>query len=125
MTGFVGGIADWIKRHKGPIEYDRRLLVPHGRAIMAGLGEGLERAFGSDVEPLVSGIGGRLADAMATGSPGLAWATSRAGSPYPAPGRTTVVNQSFNTRVVRSDQDMYAAAAILSRSAMRTAMEVS
>lgn len=125
VTGFVGGIAGWIAEHKGPIEYDRRLLVPHGRAIMAGLGEGLERAFGSDVEPLVSGIGGRLADAMAAGSPGLAWATARAGSPYPAPGRTTVVNQSFSTRVVRSDQDIYAAATILSRSAMRTAMEVS
>lgn len=125
VTGFVGGIADWIASHKGPIEYDRRLLVPHGRAIMAGLGEGLERAFGSDVVPLVSGLGGRLADAMATGSPGLAWATARAGSPYPAPTRTTVVNQSFNTRVVRSDEDMYAAATILSRSAMRTAMEVS
>ncbi len=125
VTGFVGGIADWIAEHKGPIEYDRRLLVPHGRAIMAGLGEGLERAFGSDVVPLVSGLGSRLADAMATGAPGHAWATSRAGSPYPAPTRTTVVNQSFNTRVVRSDQDMYAAATILSRSAMRTAMEVS
>ena len=125
VTDFVGGIADWIASHKGPIEYDRRLLVPHGRAIMAGLGEGLEKAFGSDVVPLVSGIGGRLADAMAAGSPGLAWTTSRAGSPYPASGRTTVVNQSFNTRVVRSDQDMYAAATILSRSAMRTAMEVS
>lgn len=125
VTGFVGGIADWIASHKGPIEYDRRLLIPHGRAIMAGLGEGLERAFGSDVVPLVSGLGGRLADAMATGSPGLAWATARAGSPYPAPTRTTVVNQSFNTRVVRSDEDMYAAATILSRSAMRTAMEVS
>lgn len=125
VTDFVGGIADWIASHKGPIEYDRRLLVPHGRAIMAGLGEGLERAFGSDVVPLVSGLGSRLADAMATGSPGLAWATARAGSPYPAPARTTVVNQSFNTRVVRSDEDMYAAATILSRSAMRTAMEVS
>lgn len=125
VTGFVGGIADWIAEHKGPIEYDRRLLVPHGMAIMRGLGSGIERAFGSDVEPLVSGIGGRLADAMAAGSPGLAWATARAGSPYPAPGRTTVVNQSFSTRVVRSDQDMYAAATILSRSAMRTAMEVS
>ncbi len=67
VTGFVGHIADWIASHKGPIEYDRRLLVPHGRAIMAGLGEGLERAFGSDVEPLVSGIGGRLADAMSFG----------------------------------------------------------
>ena len=125
VTGFVGGIADWIASHKGPIEYDRRLLVPHGRAIMAGLGEGLERAFGSDVVPLVSGLGSRLADAMAAGSPGHAWAMSRAGSPYPAPARTTVVNQSFNTKVVRSDQDMYAAATILSRSAMRTAMEVS
>lgn len=125
VTGFVGGIADWIASHKGPIEYDRRLLIPHGRAIMAGLGEGLERAFGSDVVPLVSGLGGRLVDAMATGSPGLAWVTARAGSPYPAPTRTTVVNQSFNTRVVRSDEDMYAAATILSRSAMRTAMEVS
>ena len=125
VTGFVGGIADWIASHKGPIEYDRRLLVPHGRAIMAGLGEGLEKAFGSDVVPLVSGIGGRLADAMATGAPGHAWATSRAGSPYPALTRTTVVNQSFNTKVIRSDQDMYAAATILSRSAMRTAMEVS
>ena len=125
VTDFVGGIAGWIASHKGPIEYDRRLLVPHGRAIMAGLGEGLERAFGSDVVPLVSGLGSRLADAMATGAPGLAWATSRAGSPYPAPTRTTVVNQSFNTKVIRSDQDMYAAATILSRSAMRTAMEVS
>ena len=125
VTGFVGGIADWIAENKGPIEYDRRLLVPHGRAIMAGLGEGLERAFGSDVVPLVSGLGSRLADAMATGAPGHALATSRAGSPYPAPTRTTVVNQSFSTRVVRSDQDMYAAATILSRSAMRTAMEVS
>lgn len=125
VTDFVGGIADWIAEHKGPIEYDRRLLVPHGMAIMRGLGSGIERAFGSEVEPLVSGIGGRLADAMATGAPGYAWATARAGSPHPAPGRTTVVNQSFSTRVVRSDQDMYAAAAILSRSAMRTAMEVS
>lgn len=125
VTGFVGGIADWIAEHKGPIEYDRRLLVPHGMAIMRGLGSGIERAFGSEVEPLVSGIGGRLADAMATGAPGYAWATARAGSTHPAPGRTTVVNQSFSTRVVRSDQDMYAAAAILSRSAMRTAMEVS
>ena len=125
VTGFVGGIADWIAEHKGPIEYDRRLLVPHGMAIMRGLGSGIERAFGSEVEPLVSGIGGRLADAMATGAPGFAWATARAGTPYPAPGRTTVVNQSFSTRVVRSDQDMYAAAAILSRSAMHTAMEVS
>lgn len=103
VTGFVGGIADWIAEHKGPIEYDRRLLVPHGRAIMAGLGEGLERAFGSDVVPLVSGLGGRLADAMATGAPGYAWAMTAAGAPGSAGGGATVYNLTIDGATVNGD----------------------
>lgn len=103
VTGFVGGIADWIAEHKGPIEYDRRLLVPHGRAIMAGLGEGLERAFGSDVVPLVSGLGSRLADAMAVdGGPGvsLAPAMAAAGS---AGGGATIYNLTIDGATVNGD----------------------
>ena len=103
VTGFVGGIAGWIAEHKGPIEYDRRLLVPHGRAIMAGLGEGLERAFGSDVVPLVSGLGGRLADAMATGAPGYAWAMAAAGAPGSAGGGATVYNLTIDGATVNGD----------------------
>lgn len=103
VTGFVGGIAGWIAEHKGPIEYDRRLLVPHGRAIMAGFGEGLERAFGSDVVPLVSGLGGRLADAMATGAPGYAWAMAAAGAPGSAGGGATVYNLTIDGATVNGD----------------------
>lgn len=42
VTSFVGGIADWIANNKGPLPYDRALLVPAGQAIMDGLGNGLE-----------------------------------------------------------------------------------
>nr|DAP81411.1 MAG TPA: tail tape measure protein [Caudoviricetes sp.] len=55
VTDFVGGIANWIREHKGPIEYDRKLLIPAGNAIMDGFGSGLKDGF-SDVQDTVKGI---------------------------------------------------------------------
>lgn len=60
VTSFVGGIGDWIVAHKGPISYDKRMLIPAGRAIMGGLSAGLATGF-RQVESQVSGMTSSLA----------------------------------------------------------------
>lgn len=63
VQNFVSGIADWIRAHKGPISYDRRLLIPAGKAIMKGLNAGLISSF-EEVKDTVSTITGTFASFM-------------------------------------------------------------
>lgn len=69
VKSFVGGIASWISEHKGPISYDRKLLIPHGNAIMDSLHQGLSESF-KDVKSTVSGMADELQSAF--GVPQLA-----------------------------------------------------
>lgn len=65
MIDFVGGIAAGIAAHKGPLSYDRTVLIPAGLALMEGLLSGL-RTGNDDVQDFVSGIAAQLADPFAT-----------------------------------------------------------
>lgn len=61
VTDFIGGVANWIRDHKGPIEYDRKLLIPAGNAIMEGLDQGLQEQF-KDVKQTVGGMVDEISD---------------------------------------------------------------
>ncbi|WP_277812637.1 phage tail protein [Lactococcus lactis] len=70
VKSWVGGIGKWISDHKGPISYDRRLLIPHGGSIMEGLDEGLQDKF-KKVQANVSSMANKLADSLTGGLPSL------------------------------------------------------
>lgn len=65
VKSFVGGIGSWIKKHKGPISYDRKLLIPAGIAIMTGFNKGLQDQF-ETVKKGVSSMAGAVSDAVSS-----------------------------------------------------------
>lgn len=63
IKDFIGGIGSWIVEHKGPISYDKVLLIPAGKAIMNGLNAGLTTGF-VDVQKNVGGMASKIAEAF-------------------------------------------------------------
>jgi hypothetical protein len=65
MAGDLMGVLHWIGSlipiHKGPLEADRVMLVPHGRAIMAGLITGMQNML-----PQIEAMAKKAAAAIVT-----------------------------------------------------------
>lgn len=70
VTGFIGGIGSWIAEHKGPREYDMKLLIPNGGWIMDSLTVGLQLGE-KDVLKAVSGIAGNIRSAIGQETAGI------------------------------------------------------
>jgi hypothetical protein len=101
-----------------------------GMALMEGLGEGVGRGAAAARESVARALDGvrseMSAEPLRFAASADRWrlAGGSAAEAAVQGGGATVVNQTFNTKVVRSDQDMYAASAILNRAAIRAAMGV-
>ena len=61
---WVGGIADWIADHKGPVPYDKTVLIENGMALMFGLDRGLKKGF-ENVKETVGAMAGQLQNELA------------------------------------------------------------
>lgn len=56
VKSFIGGIAKWIRDHKGPVSADFKLLQPAGVAIMGGFLKALRKRY-ADIQGWVGKIG--------------------------------------------------------------------
>ena len=72
ITSSVSNMAQWIKDHKGPVSYDRRLLIENGSALMAGLNQGIQAGW-RNVMDNISTMAESIQDVIADDSSSIGW----------------------------------------------------
>ena len=68
---WVSGVAGTIRRLKGPLDYDKTVLIDNGEALMYGLQKGLSTSFEGKVKPYVKSMAGEMSDAFNVAAPSL------------------------------------------------------
>lgn len=81
VKGFVSGIAKWISDHKGPISYDKKLLIPQGQAILSGFNKGLLDGW-KNTEKIISGMTGNISAGARRPEPVMSGSSSNSMSIY-------------------------------------------
>lgn len=72
ITSSVSNMAKWIKDHKGPVSYDRRLLIENGSALMAGLNQGIQTGW-RNVMDNISSMAGTIQDVINDDYSDIGW----------------------------------------------------
>lgn len=72
ITSSVSNMAQWIKDHKGPVSYDRKLLIKNGSALMAGLNQGIQAGW-RNVMNNISTMAESIQDVIADDSSNIGW----------------------------------------------------
>lgn len=70
VLNFVSGIADGIASVKGPLDYDRIVLRPHGEALMSGLEYGIRTGF-EGVLALTSSLVPQISSSLVDSATGI------------------------------------------------------
>lgn len=72
ITSSVSNMAKWIKDHKGPVSYDRRLLIENGEALMTGLNRGIQAGW-RNVMDNISSMAGTIQDVINDDYSDIGW----------------------------------------------------
>ena len=72
ITSSVSNMAQWIKDHKGPVSYDRKLLIENGSALMGGLNQGIQTGW-RNVMNNISSMAGTIQDVINDDYSDIGW----------------------------------------------------